>query len=124
MLMWTSAFYKAHNNKTQKEFDGINHISNYCSHNIILILFQEVWPSESAAVWSEVSQYIMRQDWEKASEAKKAVEEKQRKLLRERESAGETWVSKHFSVSCIGESGWDCSPIKKVVPPAPIVAPL
>lgn len=85
---------------------------------------QEVWPSESAAVWSEVSQYIMRQDWEKASEAKKAVEEKQRKLLRERESAGETWVPRHFSVSCNRESGWDCSPIEKVVPPAPIVVPL
>lgn len=83
-----------------------------------------MWPSESAAVWSEVSQYIMRQDWEKASEAKKAVEEKQRKLLRERESAGETWVPKHFTVTCNKESGWDCSSIKKVVPPAPIVVPL
>ncbi|ESR66513.1 oxysterol-binding protein-related protein 8 [Citrus sinensis] len=85
---------------------------------------EEMWPSESAAVWSEVSQYIMRQDWEKASEAKKAVEEKQRKLLRERESAGETWVPKHFTVTCNKERGWDCSSIKKVVPPAPIVVPL
>ncbi|KAJ4709256.1 Oxysterol-binding protein [Melia azedarach] len=85
---------------------------------------QEVWASESAAVWSEVSQHILNKEWGKATEAKKAVEEKQRKQLRERESAGETWVPKHFSISYSKENGWDCSPLLKFVPPAPIVVPL
>ncbi|KAJ4709255.1 Oxysterol-binding protein [Melia azedarach] len=85
---------------------------------------QEVWASESAAVWSEVSQHILNKEWGKATEAKKAVEEKQRKQLRERESAGETWVPKHFNISYSKENGWDCSPLLKFVPPAPIVVPL
>ncbi|KAL0015510.1 hypothetical protein SO802_002579 [Lithocarpus litseifolius] len=44
---------------------------------------REIWPSESALVWSEVSQGIMSKNWEKAKEAMKAVKEKQRELLRE-----------------------------------------
>jgi hypothetical protein len=75
-------------------------------------------------VWSEVSQGILCKDWEKAREEKKAVEEKQRGLLRERVSKRETWVPKHFSVSYSKEGGWDCSPIQQQVPPAPIVVPL
>ncbi|KAL5771575.1 hypothetical protein ACOSP7_015729 [Xanthoceras sorbifolium] len=78
---------------------------------------QEVWKSESAAVWSEVSQGILNQNWEKATEAKKAIEKKQR------ESVEETWVPKHFTVTCSMETGWDCLPIHKKVPPAPIVIP-
>ncbi|XP_041021984.1 oxysterol-binding protein-related protein 4B-like [Juglans microcarpa x Juglans regia] len=85
---------------------------------------KEVWPSESAMVWSDVSQSILSKDWEKAREAKKVVEEKQRELLRERDSRGETWIPKHFTVSHSKEGGWDCSPIQKWVPPAPIVVPL
>ncbi|XP_031251724.1 oxysterol-binding protein-related protein 4B-like isoform X2 [Pistacia vera] len=85
---------------------------------------QAVWPSESAAVWAEVSQGILNQEWEKARDAKKSVEEEQRKLLRERESAGETWVPKHFNLTQSKERGWDCSPIQERVPPAPIVVPL
>jgi hypothetical protein len=85
---------------------------------------QEIWPSESGLVWSEVSQAILNKNWEKAKEAKNAVEEKQRKLLRERESREETWVPKHFTVSHSNEGGWDCSPIQNRVPPAPIVVPL
>ncbi|KAF5749386.1 oxysterol-binding protein-related protein 4B [Tripterygium wilfordii] len=85
---------------------------------------QEVWPSESAVVWSEVSQGILSKDWEKAREAKKTVEEKQRELLRERASRGETWVPKHFTVTYTKEGGWDCSPIQNSVPPAPISVPL
>ncbi|KAJ7955832.1 Oxysterol-binding protein [Quillaja saponaria] len=81
-----------------------------------------VWPSESAVVWSESSQGILSKDWEKAREAKKAVEDKQRELSRERESRGETWVPKHFIVTHSKEGGWDSSPIQKWVPPAPIVA--
>ncbi|EXB30989.1 hypothetical protein L484_016850 [Morus notabilis] len=58
-----------------------------------------VWPSESALVWAEVSQGILNKDWGKAREAKKAVEENQRQLLRDRKSRNETWVPKHFIVS-------------------------
>ncbi|XP_062077407.1 oxysterol-binding protein-related protein 4C-like isoform X2 [Humulus lupulus] len=83
-----------------------------------------VWQSESAVVWSEVSQGIMSKDWVKAREAKKAIEENQRVLLRERKSKSETWVPKHFIVSYSKENGWDCSPLRKTIPPAPIVVPL
>ncbi|GMY35240.1 transposable element gene [Fagus crenata] len=85
---------------------------------------QEIWPSESGLVWSEVSQAILNKNWEKAKKAKNAVEEKQRELLRERESREETWFPKHFTVSHSNEGGWDCSPIQNRVPPAPIVVPL
>ncbi|XP_024024215.1 oxysterol-binding protein-related protein 4C isoform X1 [Morus notabilis] len=82
-----------------------------------------VWPSESALVWGEVSQGILNKDWGKAMEAKKAVEEKQRELLRDRNSRSETWAPKHFIVSYDKESGWDCLPMQNFVPPAPIVIP-
>ncbi|KAM2542876.1 hypothetical protein TB2_022262 [Malus domestica] len=84
-----------------------------------------VWPSESAAVWGLLSQAIIGKDWGKAREAKKAVEEKHRELLRERESRGETWIPKHFTVTHSKEGcGWDCSPIQQLVPLAPISVPL
>ncbi len=70
-----------------------------------------------------MSRGILSKNWEKAKEAKKAVEEKQRELLRQRETKEETWVPKHFTVSHSKEGGWDCSPIQKWVPPAPIVCP-
>ncbi|KAK7329753.1 hypothetical protein VNO77_23930 [Canavalia gladiata] len=82
---------------------------------------ESVWPTETALVWGELSQAILCKDWEKAREAKKMVEERQRELLRERESRGETWVPKHFRVSYSKDEGWDCSPIQKWVPNAPIV---
>ncbi|XVF19015.1 hypothetical protein REPUB_Repub11eG0074400 [Reevesia pubescens] len=85
---------------------------------------QGVRSTESAAVWSELNQAIMSQDWEKAKEAKNAVEEKQREVLRERESKGATWVPQHFSVTYSKEDGWDCSPTQQWVQPAPIVVPL
>ncbi|XP_022756558.1 oxysterol-binding protein-related protein 4C isoform X2 [Durio zibethinus] len=85
---------------------------------------QGVQSTESAAVWRELSMAIMSQDWEKAKQAKNAVEEKQRELLRERESKGATWVPQHFSVSYSKDGGWDCSPTQQWVPPAPIVVPL
>ncbi|XVE71879.1 hypothetical protein DITRI_Ditri10aG0187200 [Diplodiscus trichospermus] len=84
---------------------------------------QGVQPTESAAVWSELSKAIMSQDWEKAKEAKNAVEEKQRELLGERESKGATWVPQHFNVTHSKDGGWDCSPNQQWVPPAPIVVP-
>ncbi|KAI4335372.1 hypothetical protein L6164_014021 [Bauhinia variegata] len=83
---------------------------------------ESVRATESTLVWSELSQAIMKKDWEKAREAKKTVEERQRELERERESKGETWIPKHFVVSHIKEKGWECSPIQKWVPAAPIIA--
>ncbi|XP_045788974.1 oxysterol-binding protein-related protein 4C-like isoform X3 [Trifolium pratense] len=90
----------------------------------LLILKNEesVWPTESLHVWGELSQAIMRKDWDKAREAKQAVEERQRKLMRERESKGEKWIPKHFEVSHSKEVGWDCSPIQNFVSAAPIKA--
>ncbi|KAK4602003.1 hypothetical protein RGQ29_011189 [Quercus rubra] len=85
---------------------------------------REIWASESALVWSDVSRGILSKSWEKAKEAKKAVEEKQRELQRERESREENWVPKHFTVSHSKEGGWECSPIQKWVPEAPIIVPL
>ncbi|OIV97412.1 hypothetical protein TanjilG_16173 [Lupinus angustifolius] len=83
---------------------------------------ESVWPTESAYVWGETSQEIMNKNWEKAREAKQVVEEEQRELLRERESKGESWNPKHFTISYSKEEGWDCSPIHKWVLDAPIIA--
>ncbi|AES65297.2 putative oxysterol-binding protein [Medicago truncatula] len=82
---------------------------------------ESVWPTESALIWSSLSQAILSKDWEKAREAKKIVEQKQREVSRERESKGETWVPKHFILSQSKEGSWDCLPIQKWVPPSPIV---
>ncbi|KAK4265532.1 hypothetical protein QN277_026574 [Acacia crassicarpa] len=84
---------------------------------------KNVKPTESALVWGELSEAIKNKEWEKAREVKKVVEEKQRKLARERESRGENWIPKHFVVFHSKEGGWECSPIEKWVPSAPIVAP-
>ncbi|CAH2077937.1 unnamed protein product [Thlaspi arvense] len=81
---------------------------------------EEVMESESAMVWSEVSEGILKKDWERASEAKKAVEEKQREALKQRKASGESWVPKHFSVVKNGKD-WDCSPLHPTVPRAPLV---
>ncbi|KAK7291869.1 hypothetical protein RIF29_07366 [Crotalaria pallida] len=83
---------------------------------------QSVWPTESALVWSELSQAILNNDWEKAREAKQLVEERQRKMMAEREAEGKAWTPKHFAVSQTKEGSWDCSPIHKWVPAAPIIA--
>lgn len=83
-------------------------------------IIQSVWPTESALVWGELSQAIVNNDWEKAKEAKNTVEERQRNLQKERESIGETWIPKHFTVSHSKEDGWNCTPIQKWIPEAPI----
>ncbi|KAF4393856.1 hypothetical protein F8388_018347 [Cannabis sativa] len=83
-----------------------------------------VCQSESAMVWSEVSQGIMSKNWEKAREAKKEIEKNQRVLQKERKSKSETWVPKYFNVSYSKKNGWNCSPLQKTIPPAPIVVPL
>ncbi|XP_038999023.1 oxysterol-binding protein-related protein 4C-like [Hibiscus syriacus] len=85
---------------------------------------QGVESTESAAVWSKVSEAIMSRNWEKAKEAKNAVEEKQREVLRGMESEGKTWVPQHFGLSCSKDGVWECSPTQQWVPPAPIVVPL
>ncbi|KAK7347758.1 hypothetical protein VNO80_22297 [Phaseolus coccineus] len=82
---------------------------------------ESVWPTETALIWGELSQAILSKDWEKAREAKKIVEERQREVGREREAKGENWSPKHFVMSYSKEEGWDCSPIQKFVPHAPIV---
>ncbi|KAL6977842.1 hypothetical protein U1Q18_026626 [Sarracenia purpurea var. burkii] len=81
-------------------------------------------PTESAIVWAEVSQSILSKCWDKAREAKTTIEEKERKLVKDRKAKGETWVPNHFTVSHSKESGWHCSPNQECVPPAPIVVPL
>ncbi|KAL9325940.1 hypothetical protein ACSQ67_006585 [Phaseolus vulgaris] len=83
---------------------------------------ESVWPTETVLVWNKLSEAILSKDWEKAKEAKKSIEERQRELHRERESKGENWVPKHFLVSCSKEKGWNCSPIEKWVPNAPIIS--
>ncbi|CAN0839049.1 Oxysterol-binding protein-related protein 4C [Linum grandiflorum] len=82
---------------------------------------QKVLPSESTLVWSEVSRAIMSKNWDKAKEAKRAVEEKQREIARERRSRGENWVPKYFTPSSKDDEYF---PTDKLVPPAPIVVPL
>lgn len=83
-----------------------------------------VWETESALIWGELTEAIVSNDWEKAKEAKQGVEERQRKMLRERETKGEHWTPKNFLVTYSNESGMECecSPINKWVPPAPIIA--
>jgi len=90
-------------------------------NEIVLYNMQSVWPTETALVWGELSEAILSKDWEKAREAKKIVEERQRELLREREAKGENWTPKHFLVSYTKQEGWHCSPITNSVPNAPIV---
>ena len=82
-----------------------------------------MWESESALVWAEVSKGIVNKDWDKAREAKKTVEEKEREFRKQRESKGEKWIPKHFDLTYSQEIGWECSPKQKVVPPAPIIFP-
>jgi len=85
---------------------------------------QSVWRSESAVVWGELSEAIMRNEWEKASEEKEGVEEREKKMVRERGMKGESWVPKNFRVSYSKDTWeWVCLPIHKWVPPAPIIAP-
>ncbi|XP_056692893.1 oxysterol-binding protein-related protein 4B isoform X1 [Spinacia oleracea] len=84
-----------------------------------------VWQSESAAVWAEVSKGIINKEWDKAREAKRAVEERERELHKQRKSIGEIWVPKHFDLCrYTPENGWDCTPKQKTVSPAPIILPI
>ena len=93
-------------------------VLDYC-----YVVQQGIWRTESTVVWGDVSQAILNKSWDKAKEAKSAIEERERERVKERKSQGQNWVPKHFTVSYSKESGWDCLPIHKSVPPAPIVAP-
>lgn len=88
-----------------------------------LVALQEVSDKESARVWGEVSQGIKSNEWERAKEAKRSIEEHERELAKERKQKEETWSPKHFTVTYSKENGWECSPKQKWVPSAPIVFP-
>ncbi|KAK1290964.1 Oxysterol-binding protein-related protein 4C [Acorus calamus] len=79
--------------------------------------------SESVVVWGGVSLGILSKDWERAREEKRSVEERERRLARERKSRGMVWSPKHFSLAHTKDGGWDCWPVEDSVPPAPIVIP-
>nr|CAB3483520.1 unnamed protein product [Digitaria exilis] len=79
--------------------------------------------SESAVVWGEVSDALLKKDWERARQAKRRVEDEARKLAKERNEKGEVWMPKHFSLSQSKDGEWECWPLEESVPPAPIVVP-
>ncbi|CAO2841789.1 unnamed protein product [Amaranthus hypochondriacus] len=83
-----------------------------------------LWESESAIVWAELNKSILSQDWNTAKNAKKAIEEKERELLRLRKSNKQEWIPKFFDLSYSPETGWECSPKQKTIPPAPIIFPI
>ncbi|GAB2252855.1 hypothetical protein Droror1_Dr00005702 [Drosera rotundifolia] len=76
---------------------------------------EELSQTESAVIWAGVSRGILAKEWDKAGEAKKRIEEKERELVKRRNSSGETWVAKHFNVSYSEENGWDSSPKEKIL---------
>ncbi|MQM20861.1 hypothetical protein Taro_053890 [Colocasia esculenta] len=80
-------------------------------------------PTESAMLWAEVSQGILKRDWEGAREAKKCIEERERNLQAERSAKGDTWVPKYFKLEQTKNGGWECWPKQQAVPTAPIVVP-
>uniref|UniRef100_A0A1D1ZIN3 Oxysterol-binding protein-related protein 4B n=1 Tax=Anthurium amnicola TaxID=1678845 RepID=A0A1D1ZIN3_9ARAE len=80
-------------------------------------------PTESAVVWAEVSEAILNRDWERAREAKRSIEERERKLQAKRNARGETWLPKYFNLEQTKDGEWECWPKQRNVPPAPIVVP-
>ncbi|KAL2534470.1 Oxysterol-binding protein-related protein 4B [Abeliophyllum distichum] len=82
-----------------------------------------ILPGESTLVWAEVSKNILQKCWDKAKKEKTSIEERQRELAREAKLKGECSIPKHFTLSHSDETGWDCFPNQKLVPPAPIVVP-
>ncbi|KAL6661118.1 hypothetical protein ACP70R_000502 [Stipagrostis hirtigluma subsp. patula] len=83
---------------------------------------QGLLPSESVVVWGEVSDALLKKDWERARQAKRRVEDTARKLEKERNERGEVWMPKHFSLSQNKDGDWECWPLESSVPPAPITA--
>ena len=88
---------------------------------------QGLWASESAVLWAKVNEGILNKSWDKAKDAKTAIEDKERELVRNRISKGEAWVPKHFVLSNskeeTGELEWEVKPKHAKVPPAPMIVP-
>lgn len=87
---------------------------------------QGLQTSESAVVWAKVNEGILNKKWDKANDAKVAIEETEREMVRNRKRNGEAWVPKHFVLSGCKETddrGWEVKPRNLKVPPAPIVVP-
>lgn len=91
------------------------------------MLDQGLSRNESAVVWAKVNDGILNKSWDKANDAKTAIEENEREMARSRKSKDETWVPKHFVLSDCKETGeweWEVKSKNTMVPPAPIVVPL
>lgn len=54
-------------------------------------------PNDSLRVWHKVTSLILADDMKRADRAKSRVEDNHRKLRKEREAAGETFVPKYFA---------------------------
>jgi hypothetical protein len=53
-------------------------------------------PNESRRLWSRLTQAIGAKDMDAATEAKTAVEERERELRKKREESGETFTPRFF----------------------------
>ncbi|KAK1414080.1 hypothetical protein QVD17_29819 [Tagetes erecta] len=88
---------------------------------------KELQASESAIIWAKVNKCILSNAWDKANDAKTAIEEKERELVTNRKLKDEHWVPKHFVLSSSKEAGelvWEVKPKNIKVSAAPIVVPL
>lgn len=54
---------------------------------------------KSFRLWSKVTEAIKRNDQDAATDAKSAIEDKQRELAKQREASGEKWAPKYFSLN-------------------------
>lgn len=72
-------------------------------------------------VWAEVSEAVLGRDWDRARDAKRKVEDGERRRRAERDASGEIWAPRFFRVTQNKDGGWECRPITSEVPPAPIV---
>ncbi|KAL0916649.1 hypothetical protein M5K25_014177 [Dendrobium thyrsiflorum] len=111
-----------HSEKTSVLYDARQTLLNL--NTPIVKDLQEVRPTESVVAWGEVINDILKGDWEKARDDKREVEERERRLRRERSCKGEDWIPKHFKISQNKEGHWECWPLEPTVPPSPIIVPL
>jgi hypothetical protein len=54
-------------------------------------------PNESRRFWHDVTDAILRRDFERATQVKTELEERQREKARKREEGGETWKPRFFT---------------------------
>ncbi|XP_011625744.1 oxysterol-binding protein-related protein 4C isoform X2 [Amborella trichopoda] len=78
--------------------------------------------TESALVWSHLMKAITNKEWDNARDAKKAIEEKERSIRRERMKKGTVWVPKYFHLVKTEDNAFEVLPRQSQVPPAPIIA--